>query len=113
VLLVGVLHCIPDAEDPAGLVRQLLAAAAPGSYLVIAHPASDVHATQMSTAAGQLNQVMDQGVTLRRGDQVSQLLAGLELVEPGLVQLHHWRPGPAGPEPSYELANYGAVGRKP
>ena len=113
VMLVGVLHCIPDADDPAALVRRLLAAVCSGSYLVVAHPASDIHTTLIGDAAGQLNEVMEQGVTLRSRAEVSRLITGLDLLEPGLVQLHRWRPGPAGPVPDHELANYGAVARKP
>jgi SAM-dependent methyltransferase len=113
VMLVGVLHCIPDSGDPAGLVRQLAAALAPGSYLVVAHPASDIHTEQMGDAATRFNRVMDDGVTLRTHAEVGRFLAGLELVDPGLVQLHRWRPDSEGPEPDGELANYGAVARKP
>jgi hypothetical protein len=113
VMLVGVLHCIPDAEDPAEMVQRLLAAVAPGSYLVVAHPASDIHETQIGDAATRLNRVMADGVTLRTEEAVRPFLAGADLVDPGLVQLHRWRPGPDGPVPSHELANYGAVGRKP
>jgi SAM-dependent methyltransferase len=113
VMLVGVLHCIPDSGDPAELVRQLMAALAPGSYLVLAHPASDIHPEQIGDAATRFNRVMDDGVTLRTHAQVGRFLAGLELVEPGLVQLHRWRPDSEGPEPDGELANYGAVARKP
>jgi hypothetical protein len=110
---VGILHCIPDADDPAGLVRRLLAVLAPGSYLVLAHPASDIHSEQIGDAAARFNRVMDDGVTLRTRGQVARFLDGLELTEPGLVQLHRWRPDSEGPEPDGELANYGAVGRKP
>jgi SAM-dependent methyltransferase len=113
VMLVGILHCVPDADDPAGLVAQLLAAVAPGSYLVLAHPASDIHPEQIGVAATRFNRVMDDGVTLRTHAEVGRFLPGLELVEPGLVQLHRWRPEPDGPVPDGELANYGAVGRKP
>jgi S-adenosyl methyltransferase len=111
VMLIGILHCIPDSDDPAGIVRRLLDAVPPGSYLVIAHPASDIHATQIGTAANRLNQVMAEPVTLRPHAEVARFFDGLELVEPGLVQLHRWRAVPAGP--SVELANYGGVARKP
>ncbi len=113
VMLVGILHCIPDGDNPAAIVGQLLAAVSPGSYLVIAHPANDIHATQISDAATRLNHVMKEEVTLRSRAGVSRFLAGLDLVEPGLVQLHRWRPGPFGPVPRHDLANYGAIGRKP
>ena len=113
VLLMGVLHCIPDDEDPAGLVARLLAAVPSGSYLVVAHPASDVRPAQVGKAATRLNEVMAGGVTLRSREAVGRFLAGLDLVPPGLVQLHRWRPGQAGPELVHDLANYGAVARKP
>jgi SAM-dependent methyltransferase len=110
VMLIGVLHCIPDADDPAGLVRRLLDAVPPGSYLVIAHPASDIHANQIGAATKRLNQVMADPVTMRSHAQVARFFDGLDLVEPGLVQVHRWRADPA--DPDSELANYGAVARK-
>ena len=113
LLLVGVLHCVPDYQDPAGIVRRLLAGLAPGSYLVLAHPASDIHTQQIGRAETRFNRLADRGVTLRPRDAVLGFLRGVDLVEPGLVQLHRWRPGPGGPEPGHDLANYGAVGRKP
>ena len=40
---------------------------------------------------------------------------GLELVEPGLVQVHKWRPDGSGPAgiADKDIAMYGAVARKP
>jgi O-methyltransferase involved in polyketide biosynthesis len=113
VILVGVLHCIPDDDDPAGVVARLLAAAAPGSYLVIAHPASDVKTDQVMDAEQRLNSVMAGQVTLRTAAEVGGFLDRLDLVDPGLVQVHRWRPDAGAPVPGPELANYGAVGRKP
>ncbi len=112
ILLIGVLHCIPDADDPAGIVAALAGAMPPGSYLAIAHPASDIHTSQVSTATNRINPLMAEPVTLRTHDQVGRFLAGLDLVEPGLVQLHRWRPGPEGPVPDGDIANYGGIGRK-
>ena len=111
VMLIGVLHCIPDGDDPAELVRRLLDAVPPGSYLAIAHPASDIHASQIGTATHRLNQVMADPVTMRSHGQVARFFDGLTLVEPGLVQVHRWRADPA--DPDAELANYGGVARKP
>ena len=108
ILLIGVLHCIPDADDPAGIVAALVDVMPPGSYLVIAHPASDIHASQVSTATNRINPLMAEPVTLRTHDQVGRFFRGLDLVEPGLVQLHRWRPGPEGPVPDDDIANYGA-----
>jgi hypothetical protein len=112
ILLIGVLHCIPDADDPAGIVAALVDVMPPGSYLVIAHPASDIHSSQVTTAADRMNPLMLEPVTLRTHDQVGRFFQGLDLVEPGLVQLHRWRPGPEGVFPDHDIANYGAVARK-
>ena len=63
--------------------------------------------------ADRANPMMAEPVTLRTHDEVSRFFPGLDLVEPGLVQLHRWRPGPEGPVPGHDIANYGAVARKP
>ena len=47
------------------------------------------------------------------GGKVAAFFAGLDLVEPGLVQLHRWRAGTGDPGTRRELANYGGLGRKP
>lgn len=51
--------------------------------------------------------------TLRAREQVARFFTGLELVEPGLVQVHQWRPGPADVAPEGAVSAHGAVGRKP
>jgi hypothetical protein len=113
VLLLGVLHCIPDEDDPAAIVAQLMAAVPPGSYLAIAHPASDVATEQMARSMGEYNKQAAAPVTARSHAEVSRFFAGLDLVEPGVVQLHRWRAGTAEVGQGRELANYGGVGRKP
>jgi SAM-dependent methyltransferase len=117
VLLVATLHHIPDAEDPAGIVARLLAPAAPGSYLVVSQLASDL---KPERAAGVAAAAKRSGVTLlpRRRDEVLRFFAGLDLVEPGLVQPPLWRPDPSR-DTSEEEENldlvwfYAGVGRKP
>ena len=115
VMLVGILHCIPDRDDPYGLVGQLLAAVPSGSHLVIAHPAKDINTGQVADATARLNRLMAEEVTMRTHSEVCAFFDGLDLVEPGVVQLHRWRIGAAeqDPEASVDLPNYGGVGRKP
>ena len=57
-----------------------------------------------------LNKVMADPVTMRSHAQVARFFDGLDMVEPGLVQVHRWRADPA--DPDAELANYGGVARK-
>ncbi len=51
-------------------------------------------------------------VVARSHQQISRFFDGLDLVDPGLVQLHRWRPGP-GADTTHPLAAYGALARKP
>jgi hypothetical protein len=112
VSLIMILQFIPDEDDPWRIVRALMDAVPPGSSLTIAHPASDVD-LGLGPAFRQLNQRMGPvQVVARSHEQVSRFFAGLDLIDPGLVQLHHWRPGP-GADTSPPLAAYGGLARKP
>jgi S-adenosyl methyltransferase len=92
VMLVGLLHCISDADDPAGLVTRLMAAVPSGSYLTISHPASDIHAEEMAKGSAMMNRSLANPVTFRPRASVERLFDGFELVEPGLVSTTQWRP---------------------
>jgi len=50
--------------------------------------------------------------TLRRRDDVARFFEGLELVEPGLVQVHQWRPDPSDFAPEGTASAHGGVARK-
>jgi len=108
-MLLGVLHCIPDQDDPAAIVARLLAAVPAGSYLAIAHPASDIATDQMAQSMGRHNQQARDPVTARTHAEVCRFFTGLDLIEPGVVQLHRWRADTGDPGNGRELANYGGV----
>src|SRR6185503_986668 len=82
VMLLGVLHCIPDEDDPAALVARLMGAVPPGSYLALSHPASDVAAEQMATSMRTYNDQAPIPLTARSHAEVSALFAGLDLLDP-------------------------------
>ena len=62
---------------------------------------------------GDYNKQAAAPVTARSHAEVCQFFAGLDLIEPGVVQLHRWRPGTGDTGQGRELANYGGVARKP
>ena len=105
VMLFGILHFFSDADDPGAVVGQLAASLAPDSYLALSHLARDVEGEALTETFRRLNAVMAESVTLRSHDEVAGLFGGLELVEPGVVQLPQWRPeagtAPAGPLPMW------------
>jgi hypothetical protein len=89
-----------------------MAAVAPGSYLAIMHPASDLDPALLE-AEQRWNELGAQPVRLRSREHVTSSLAGLELVEPGLVTVPEWRPGPGERRPAQVIPLYGVVARKP
>lgn len=68
---------------------RLMEAVPPGTCLVISHPARDAGTGQLSHAREQLNEPMgDVQGTLRTRAQTAAFFDGLEMVPPGLAQLH-------------------------
>ena len=113
ICLIMILQFIPDEDDPVSIVRALVDAIPSGSYLTVAHPASDVD-QHVGPALRQLSTRMGGTRAVPRSYQeVSRFFDGLEMVEPGLVQLHRWRPGTGLDDTGRDLAAYGAVARKP
>lgn len=110
VMLFGILHFFSDADDPHGLIGQLMEPLSAGSALALTHLASDLHSEEMAETFNRLNSNLAEVVTLRTHDEVAALLAGLELVEPGVVQATQWRPDPGTDTPPSQV--WLGVGRK-
>jgi O-methyltransferase involved in polyketide biosynthesis len=113
VLLVAVLHFILDSEDPHRLISEIVADLAPGSYLVIAHAASDIGADTAAAMARSYNASASLTITPRDRPTVAAFFDGLEMTPPGLTPLDQWW-GP-GPDAIAEsgLSCYCGIGRKP
>lgn len=91
LLMVAVLHFIPDEAGPREAVEQYLSALAPGSYFVLSH---GVERTPIpgSENVDRLYETSANPGVRRTPDQVASFFDGLELVEPGLVWTPQWRP---------------------
>ena len=109
VIIVMILHAISDSDDPHGIVARIMDAVPEGSYLAISHPASDIEPEKVTDLTARVNELSYQQYTGRSHAQVMRFFEGLELVEPGLVQVQQWRPGI---ETNRTLALWAAVGRK-
>ena len=109
VILIFVMHFVPDAEGPYEVVRQLMEPLPSGSYLVMAHAASDIAADYMAAGADAYNDRVTAHLTPRDHAGVSKFFDGLEMTGPGVVPLAQWfgAPGDAG------LQAYCGAGRKP
>jgi trans-aconitate methyltransferase len=112
VMFLAVLHFVTDAQDPAGIVRTLMDALPPGSYLAIGHHTADIH-PEMIEFARRMSELNPEFVaTLRDRAEVTSFFDGLELVPPGIVQISQWRPD-SDLEAAAQAALWGGVARKP
>jgi O-methyltransferase involved in polyketide biosynthesis len=113
LMLLGILHHIPDTDEAYSIVQRLMAALTPGSYLVINHSTSAVHGEAMEEAVRHWNQVGTPSMTLRSPQQIARFFAGLDLLTPGVVSCSRWRPdpGPLAAEPD-EVDEFCGVARK-
>jgi O-methyltransferase involved in polyketide biosynthesis len=108
LMLSGILAHLPTADEARTIVRRIMNALAPGSYLVV------VDGTNTNP---ELNEVMkiwnataNPPYAMRSPEEIASYFDDLELVEPGLVDVTRWRPDPGGTRPLHNLVG---VGRKP
>jgi hypothetical protein len=92
VLLIAILHCIPDRDDPCGLISTYMDAVPPGSYLAITHPGIDQVTDEMARAQVSLTESLGQPITFRTREQVSSFFGDLEQIDEGVVPVQDWRP---------------------
>ena len=113
VLLVAILMFLKDSEEPHRIVERLEAAMPSGSYLVISHVTQDFN----PEAAARGARVYDRAtatMTPRGREEVLRFFDGLELVDPGVVQVSRWRPdGPVPELPGGHPWVWAGVGLKP
>jgi hypothetical protein len=112
LILNAVIHHVLDEEDPVGILDSYKQGMAPGSYLLLTHFSSS------SPEARALEEVLLRTIgrgQLRTKEQIERFFDGLEIVEPGIVYLPHWRPEEPVTKPLdiSGLLYVGGVGRKP
>jgi hypothetical protein len=120
LLLIALLHFIPDEADPARAVAALRQAMAPGSYLAISHiqvaPGQmdgDEPATDEIRELEQARKRMPPGNGTRSKEEIAAFFGDMTLVPPGLTELWAWRPDPGqGTNHSNVMTFLGGVARK-
>jgi hypothetical protein len=113
VLMVAMLHFVPDEADPANLLAQYREMMPPGSYLVVSHAS---HEGQPDQAGPHVELYRQAGapMTMRSRAEIERLLVGFEVIPPGVVFLPLWRPdSPADVDDHPErFTGYAVVGRR-
>ncbi len=112
LLLIGIMHFIPDEDDPYGIVAALLAALPAGSYLAIQHPTSDFYEPGRGAAVAYSNAGIP--FRYRTRAEFARFIDGLDPVPPGIQPMAEWRPeaGRATRVSPVQAAAYAAVAKK-
>ncbi len=92
LLLVAVLHFVPDADDPGALVARLRDRLAPGSHVAISHGTLLEDATEAIQGVGDLYRRTPLPFFVRSPQQVADLLDGWDPLLPGVVPISDWHP---------------------
>jgi S-adenosyl methyltransferase len=113
LMLIAILHMIPDEEQPADIVATLLDALPAGSYVVASHITGEHN--EGAAAAEDRFREASLKAQWRDSDVFARLaFNGLDLVPPGVVLTSEWRNDEPGPRPTpADVSAYGGVARKP
>jgi len=112
VLLVAILHFIPDNEDPYGIVDEIKNAIPRGSYLVISHATPDSVSPEVMKGIRQLYDRATAPAAPRLPADIERFFTGMNIIAPGLVDVSSWRNESMPSEPCPTIF-YAGVGRKP
>jgi hypothetical protein len=98
IMLLAILHYIPDLAEARRVVARLIGAVPAGSFLVISHAGTDLLPDYVAAFEKSLNAHLPAAHhhVARPRDVVAGFFDGVELVAPGLVRVTDWRPD--GPE---------------
>src|SRR6201996_9430327 len=114
LMLIAVLHFLEEDDNAEGVLKTLLDALPPGSFLAATHLTLE---HDPEGVGGGQRVYREAGLTMnaRDSDEFASLaFSGLELVPPGLVLVSEWRPDSNAPRPTAaEVSCYGGVARKP
>jgi S-adenosyl methyltransferase len=120
LLLVAILHFLPDDQDPFGIVARFRDALPAGSHLVVSHGTRDIpvrpdmspeEMAEMGEKVERLYQLTTASLVTRTRAQVERFFDGFDLLDPGVIEIQLWRPDERGS--LLPGGFYGGVGRKP
>ena len=112
-MLLGVLNYVIEQEEAARIVRRLVGPLAPGSYVVVGHPTGEFDPEGMRELLELWNGANPAPMRARDRDEITGLLAGLEILEPGVVSCSRWRPNQGTLYAGRDVSQLAAVARKP
>jgi hypothetical protein len=112
LMLLGILGHITDDDEAYALVRRLVDALPSGSYLVVCDDTNVIYGEAMDEMIRQWNESGENPRVNRTPERMARFFDGLELVDPGVVSVSRWRPGPVDIGENREVDDFGGVGLK-
>jgi trans-aconitate methyltransferase len=112
-LYLSILHFVSDEADPAGIIARLLDAFPSGSHVAISHATPDT-VPEVNDVERVFDEATEQAHVRTRAS-IAGLVAGMEILEPGLAWPPEWRPDPGDEIPANVAESYYCVvvARKP
>jgi len=111
LMLLGIMGQIPDSDHPQSVIKRLMEAMPSGSYLALS---DGINTSETFTeAVRHYNENSANTYHPRSPEQITGFFDGLQLVEPGVVDLTSWRPEPTSFADPGEVPGMCGVGRKP
>jgi S-adenosyl methyltransferase len=116
LLMLFMVHWVPDDADPQSLLKRYRDALPSGSFLAISHMAGDHVNEEARAVTDRMARSGGGGVAYRDRAAIESFFGEFELVEPGLVKYAEWRPsgpGDISDDPAVNRIAFAGVGRKP
>ncbi|MBB5157068.1 SAM-dependent methyltransferase [Saccharopolyspora phatthalungensis] len=111
VLLIAVLHFIPDSDRPGEIVRTYLERTAPGSFVALSHADDDEDLpAEQARMLDEYRKSTRVPFVHRGRSELAAWLDGFDLEPPGIVRTNEWHPDE---EAAPILRTHGVVARKP
>ncbi|MFD9541656.1 SAM-dependent methyltransferase [Streptomyces sp. NPDC060022] len=111
VMMLGILNFVLDTDEARSVVSGLMDALPSGSHLVLTHPTLELGGEGNEAAMSFWNKNATPPITARSRFEFASFLDGLDILDPGIVSCSRWRADARTGGP--EVAQFGAVGRKP
>ncbi|MGH3344452.1 MAG: SAM-dependent methyltransferase [Carbonactinosporaceae bacterium] len=109
VLLVAILHFVRDEDDPARIIRKLMQHTAPGSYLIVSVATSDGTAPEVVEQLEKVYENATEPLRIRSEREILPWFGSFTFVDPGLVDVHSWRPDTAESKSKHAVGGLAGV----
>jgi hypothetical protein len=112
--VIAIVHFVLDEDDAVGIVRRLLDPLPSGSHLAMSIGTAEFAPEEVGRVAREYA-ARGMPMRLRTRAEAEEFFEGLDLVDPGITQVHKWHPDGTETEQirDEDIAMYGAVARKP